>query len=65
MGEVLRAGFIEWQKIFDCVNWTKLMQILKESGIERLNKKNEHTWIRVLTNIGQRGVTKCEYWKRN
>jgi hypothetical protein len=39
MDEELCAGFIEWQKIFDCVNWTKLMQILKENGIERLNRK--------------------------
>jgi len=23
------AYFIGWQKAFDCVNWTKLMQILK------------------------------------
>jgi hypothetical protein len=39
MDEELRAGFIEWQEIADRVNWTKLMQILKESGSERLNKK--------------------------
>jgi len=39
MDEELCAGFIEWQKIFDRVNWTKLMQILKETGIERLNRK--------------------------
>jgi hypothetical protein len=26
--------FIDWQKAFDRVNWTKLMQILKETGIE-------------------------------
>jgi hypothetical protein len=39
MDEELRAGFIEWQKIVDRVNWTKLIQILKESCIERLNKK--------------------------
>ena len=39
MGEELRDGFIEWQKIADQVNWTKLMQILKKSSNERLNKK--------------------------
>jgi len=39
MDEELRASLIEWQKIFDCVNWTKLVQILKEIGIERLNRK--------------------------
>jgi len=26
--------FIDWQKAFDRVNWTKLMQILKETGID-------------------------------
>jgi len=26
--------FIDWQKAFDRVNWTKLMQILKENGID-------------------------------
>jgi hypothetical protein len=28
------ACFIEWQKAFDRVNWTKLMQILKGTGID-------------------------------
>jgi len=27
------APFIDWQKEFDLVNWTKLMQILEETGI--------------------------------
>jgi hypothetical protein len=35
----LLAGFIEWQKIFDRVNWTKLMYILKEIGIEKFKTK--------------------------
>jgi len=26
--------FIDWQKAFDRVNWTKLMQILKRTGID-------------------------------
>jgi hypothetical protein len=26
--------FVHWQKAFDRVNWTKLMQILKETGID-------------------------------
>jgi hypothetical protein len=30
----LCACFIDWQKAFDCVNWTKLMQILKGIGID-------------------------------
>jgi hypothetical protein len=31
--EELCACFIDWQKAFDCVNWTKLMQLLKGTGI--------------------------------
>ena len=31
--EELCICFIDWQKAFDRVNWTKLMQILKISGI--------------------------------
>jgi Reverse transcriptase (RNA-dependent DNA polymerase). len=30
----LFACFIDWQKAFYCVNWTKLMQILKGNGID-------------------------------
>jgi len=29
----LRVCFIDWQKKFDGVNWTKLMQILKVTGL--------------------------------
>jgi hypothetical protein len=32
--EELSVCFIDWQKVFDRVNWTILMQILKETGIE-------------------------------
>jgi retron-type reverse transcriptase len=32
--EELRVCFIDWQKVFDRVSWTKLMQILKEIGID-------------------------------
>jgi hypothetical protein len=32
--EELRVCFIHWQKAFDHVNWTKLMQILKRIGID-------------------------------
>jgi hypothetical protein len=34
MDEELCPCFIDWQKAFDCVNWTKLMQILKGTGID-------------------------------
>jgi hypothetical protein len=32
--EELSVCFKDWQKAFDRVNWTKLMQILKETGID-------------------------------
>jgi len=32
--EELCVCFIDWQKVFDRVNWTKLMQILKKIGID-------------------------------
>jgi len=32
--EELSVCFIDWQKAFDRVNWTKLMQILKETSID-------------------------------
>ena len=32
--EELCVCFIDWQKEFDRVNWTKLMQILKRTGID-------------------------------
>jgi len=34
IGEELSVCFIDWQKAFDRVKWTKLMQILKETGID-------------------------------
>jgi hypothetical protein len=34
LDEELCICFIDWQKAFDCVKWTKLMQILKISGID-------------------------------
>jgi hypothetical protein len=32
--EELSVFFIDWQRVFDRVIWTKLMQILKETGID-------------------------------
>ena len=32
--EELRVCFKDWQKAFDRVNWTKLIQILKGTGID-------------------------------
>jgi len=42
--EELCVCFIEWQKAFDRVNWTKLMQIMKRTGIDW----RERRWIRKL-----------------
>ena len=36
--EELCVCFIDWQKAFDRVNWTKLMQILKGTGIDWLER---------------------------
>jgi hypothetical protein len=33
-GEEICVCFIDWQKAFDCVKWTKLMEILKKTGID-------------------------------
>ena len=32
--ESLCGCFIDWQKAFDRINWIKLMQIVKETGID-------------------------------
>ena len=32
--EDLCVCFVDWQKAFDRVNWTKLMQILRGTGID-------------------------------
>jgi hypothetical protein len=32
--EEVGAWFIDWQKAFDRLNWTKLMQTLKEIGVD-------------------------------
>jgi len=37
--EELSVCFIDWQKAFDRVKWTKLMQILKETGIDWRGKR--------------------------
>jgi hypothetical protein len=33
------TGSIDWQKTFDWVNWTKLMQILKRTGTDWCERK--------------------------
>jgi hypothetical protein len=37
--EELIICFKDWQKAFDRVNWTKLMQILKETGTDWRERK--------------------------
>jgi hypothetical protein len=39
MDEGLYACFIDWQKAFDHVKWTKLMQIVKQTGIKWHERK--------------------------
>jgi hypothetical protein len=34
VGEEVCACFIDWQKAFDRVKWTKFMEILKRSGTD-------------------------------
>jgi hypothetical protein len=34
IGEDICICFIDWQKAFDRVKWTKLMEILKKTGID-------------------------------
>jgi hypothetical protein len=33
IGEEICVCFIDWQEAFDRVKWTKLMEILKKTGI--------------------------------
>jgi hypothetical protein len=47
--EELSVCFIDWQKAFDQVNWTKLIQILKETGMDwRERRLTTCIWLRVL-----------------
>jgi hypothetical protein len=34
IGEEIYVCFIDWQKAFDHVKWSKLMEILKRSGFD-------------------------------
>jgi len=48
--EELCVCLIDWQEAFDRVNWTKLMQILKVTGIDWRERRliSNLTWLRVL-----------------
>jgi len=73
--EELSVYFIDWQKAFDRVNWTKLMQILKETGINWRERRmisnlymaqsvkvrlNRGETRSVKTGRGVRQVTNCD-----
>jgi hypothetical protein len=45
--EELCACFIVWQKAFDLINWTKLGEIPKGTGIKLAIKITNNTWVRV------------------
>jgi hypothetical protein len=51
--EELIIFFIDWQKAFDRVNWTKLMQILKETGIDWRER-------RLINNLYMTQSVKCD-----
>ena len=51
--------FIDWQKTFDQVNWTKLMQILKGTGIDwRERRLTTCTWLKSVKVRLNRGETR-------
>jgi retron-type reverse transcriptase len=56
--EELIICFIDWQKVFDRVNWTKLMQILRETGIDWRERRLISNWymaqsVKVRLNRGE------------
>ena len=66
--EELCVCFIDWQKAFDHVNWTKLVQILKGIGIdwrERRLISKLYMEQKVKSTTGPRGDKKCADWKRS
>jgi hypothetical protein len=67
IGEDICVCFIDWQKAIDRVMWTKLMEILKKTGIDwrerRLISKlymDQSVKVRL-----DQGVTECRDWKRS
>ena len=54
----LCACFIDWQKACDCINWIKLMQVLKWTGIEWCNRR----FISKLY-MDQSGKLRQEVWR--
>ena len=61
--EELCVCFIDWQKAFDRVNWTNLMQILRRTGIDWREKRLISKFY--MDQTGPRGEKKCAVWKRS
>jgi hypothetical protein len=60
--------FIDWQRAFGRVNWTKLMQILEGIGTdwrERRLISNLCMARSVKVRLSTRGDNECEDWKRS
>ena len=62
----LCACFIDWQKEFDRVNWTNLMQILKANGIDwRETRSNSKLYMDQSVKLKlDQGAKISEDWKR-
>lgn len=54
--------FVDWKKAFDCVNWTKLMLIVRELiwNSAKENCSSNCTLIGALNTTGPRRHNKCE-----
>jgi hypothetical protein len=63
----LCACFIDWQKVSDHINWKKLMQILKEIGIDSSKRRiirKMYLDQRVKVQLDGEETRKCEDWMR-
>jgi hypothetical protein len=65
--EELYACFIDWQKAPGHVKWTKLTQILKETGIDWQQRRliSKLYMDQSQSRTGSSGDKKCEVWKRS
>lgn len=60
VGEEVCACLIDWQKEFDRVNWTNLMQILKDTGIFCRERGFISSAQSVKSTTGSRKSDECE-----
>ena len=63
----MSACFIDWQKVPDHINWKKLMQILKEIGINSCERRlisKLYLDQRVKVQLNGEETKKCEDWER-